>query len=98
VPVISCSAFCKQLMYFDSVSSMLLKWNVMFVVKNDTDVGDYESVDDEAVVGRGWVGNASTLSPQGRWHEQDAIELRWDSSYFEAQIVYKALLGQVVNL
>jgi ribonuclease HI len=25
VPVISCSAFCKQLMYFDSVSSMLLK-------------------------------------------------------------------------
>jgi hypothetical protein len=44
------------------------------------------------------VGNASTSSPQGRWHKQDAIELRWDSSYFEVRTVYKALLGQVVNL
>jgi hypothetical protein len=38
----------------------------MFVVKNDIDVGDYESADDEVVVGRGWVGNATTSSPQGR--------------------------------
>jgi hypothetical protein len=50
------------------------------------------------VVGRGWVGNATTSSPQGRWHKQDAIELHWDSSYFEARTIYKALLGQVVNL